>query len=109
MTEQEKKHLIALLDSLISERVPGATRVSKYGGTLYTLKPNEKEGQFCGVFAYKAHVQLSLANGSSLHDPNGLLEGRGKYRRHLSFRSLDDVDEKVIRQFILAASTMDAE
>ncbi len=58
--------------------LPKSSKVAKYGGTLYTLKPDLKKGQFCGVFPYKAHVQLSFAQGASLDDPDGLLEGGGK-------------------------------
>ena len=103
MTDTEKANLIELLDSLVMAAVPKATKVPKYGGTLYTLKPEEKEGQFCGVFPYKAHVQLSFAQGSSLDDPDGLLEGGGKFRRHMTYKSLDDVDAKFVKLFCKAA------
>ena len=103
MTDAEKTNLINLLDTLVMSAVPKATRVAKYGGTLYTLKPEEKEGQFCGVFSYTSHVQLSFAHGASLDDPDGLLEGGGKFRRHLTFKSLDDVDAKVVKRFCKAA------
>ena len=104
MTDAEKQKLIELLDSLVMAAVPKSTKVAKYGGTLYTLKPDEKEGQFCGVFPYKAHVQLSFAQGASLDDPDGLLEGSGKFRRHLTFKSLDDVDAKVVKRFVKAST-----
>lgn len=103
MTDAEKTNLMDLLDSLVMAAVPKASKVPKYGGTLYTLKPDEKEGQFCGVFPYKAHVQLSFAQGSSLDDPDGLLEGGGKFRRHLTYKSLDDVDAKIVKRFCKAA------
>jgi hypothetical protein len=88
--------------------VPKSTKVPKYGGTLYTLNPDEKEGQFCGVFPYKAHVQLSFAKGNELDDPDGLLEGGGKFRRHLTYKSLDEVDAKVVKRFCKAASKLGA-
>ncbi|TWU35621.1 hypothetical protein Q31b_50560 [Novipirellula aureliae] len=103
MTDAEKQNLIGLLDSLVKASLPKATKVAKYGGTLYTLKPDEREGQFCGVFPYKAHVQLSFAQGALLDDPDGLLEGGGKFRRHLTYKSLDDVDAKVVKRFCKAA------
>ena len=43
MTDAEKENLINLLDSLVMAAVPKASKVTKYGGTLYTLKPEEKE------------------------------------------------------------------
>ncbi len=106
MTEAEKMNLVDLLDNLVLAAVPSSTKVPKYGGTLYTLKPDEKEGQFCGVFPYKAHVQLSFAKGNELDDPDGLLAGGGKFRRHLTYKSLDDVDAKVVKRFTNAASKL---
>lgn len=104
MTDAEKKQLIETIDSFVMKAVPKSTKVPKYGGTLYTLKPDEKEGQFCGVFPYKTHVQLSFSKGASLDDPDGLLEGGGKFRRHLNFNRIDDVDGKVIRRFCKEAA-----
>ncbi|MFK8110648.1 MAG: DUF1801 domain-containing protein [Rubripirellula sp.] len=109
MTDAEKDKLIESLDSLVMAAVPKATKVPKYGGTLYTLKPEEKEGQFCGVFPYKAHVQLSFARGASLDDPDGLLGGGGKLRRHLTYKSFDGVDARIVKRFTKAASKLGAE
>lgn len=109
MTDAEKRNLIELLDSLVMAAVPKSTKVAKYGGTLYTLKPDEKEEQFCGVFPYKAHVQLSFAKGNELDDPDGLLEGGGKFRRRLTYKSLDDVDAKTAKRFVKAASKLGTE
>jgi len=56
-------NLIALadeLEELIQATIPKSTRVSKYGGTLFTLKPEEKEGQFCGVFITKLQDHQAL-------------------------------------------------
>ena len=85
-----------MLDELILRAAPKAQTVPKYGGVLYTLKPDEKEGQFCGVFAYMNHVNLSFVNGTSLKDPAGVLQGTGKFRRHVNFKSPDEVNSKVL-------------
>ena len=106
MTDAEKQNLIELLDSLVLAAVPKATKITKYGGTLYTLNPDEKEGQFCGVFPYKAHVQLSFAQGALLDDHDRLLEGDGKFRRHLTYKSLDDVAAKVVKRFVMEAAKL---
>ncbi len=106
MIESEKQHLVAIHEELILSAVPQAKKVAKYGGTLFTRKPDECEGQFCGVFAYKSHVQLSFASGTKLKDPDGRLEGKGKFRRHLKFGSVDEVDAKIVKRFVLAASKL---
>lgn len=91
MTNAEKNALTHGLDELIRRAEPNVETVSKYGGLLYTIRPEEKEGQFCGVFVYKNHVQLSFANGTRLDDPKGILQGGGKYRRHISLTSPDEL------------------
>ena len=98
--------IVERLDRLILDVAPDATRVAKYGGTLYTLQPDEKEGQFCGVFAYKAHVQLSFARGAELADPDGVLEGNGKLRRHLTFKAAADVDERGVKRLLRSAAKL---
>ncbi len=92
MNEAKKQLIGHMLHELILHAAPEATTESKYGGVLYTVKPEEVEGQFCGVFAYKNHVQLSFANGTLLQDPAGVLLGGGKFRRHVNFASPDEVD-----------------
>ena len=69
---------------LVASTVPGAQSSSKYGGTIFTMKPEEKEGQFCGVFPYKSHVQLSFSRGALLDSTTYKLEGSGKHRWHFS-------------------------
>ena len=94
MNESEKKVIEQTLDEIVRKAVPKTTTVPKYGGVLYTLKPDEKEGQFCGVFKYTNHVQLAIGFGPELDDPKKLLKGTGKTRRHVNFESIDDVESK---------------
>ena len=58
MKDHEQAEIVDKLSSLILKAVPKAQVVEKYGGTLYTLKPEEKESQFCGIFQFENHVQL---------------------------------------------------
>ena len=67
-----------MLNDVILKAAPKSQIVEKYGGVLYTLNPDEKEGQFCGVFAYKNHVQLAIGFGPELDDPGNLLQGTEK-------------------------------
>ena len=101
--------LIALaneVESLVIANVPDASAYSKYGGKLFTLKPTEKEGQFCGVYIYKSHVRLSFSNGASLADPAKLLEGNGKLRRHINIKSISDINVKQLGKLIKQSSQL---
>ncbi|WP_395343749.1 DUF1801 domain-containing protein [Ningiella sp. W23] len=94
------------LEEFVKRVVPDCTSYAKYGGTLFTVKPDEKEGQFCGVFTYAEHVQLSFSKGASLNDPKKQLSGNGKYRRHINYKNASDVDfpylEDLIQQSVNA-------
>lgn len=91
------------LEAFILSVVPQATTVNKYGGVLFTVHPEEKEGQFCGVFIYKQHVQLAFSLGAQLDDPHKLLAGSGKYRRHTNFTTLEDLDYAALEKLLLQA------
>ncbi len=101
--------MIALEDEInyfIKELVPGVETVKKYGGTLFTLNPDEKEGQFCGVFMYKKHVQISFSKGAGLKDPSALLLGSGKHRRHVNIVSMETINQKELKKLIKQASRL---
>lgn len=104
MTDVEQEKLKQVLDDIIRRTVPRAETVPKYGGVLYTLKPEEKEGQFCGVFPYKDHVQLAFSNGTELSDPQNVLTGTGKMRRHINFSKPEDVDINIVSGLLRQAA-----
>lgn len=94
--------LASELEDFIQSTVASAVAVKKYGGTLFTVTPDINESQFCGVFIYKNHAQISFSNGAQLSDVKGLLKGSGKYRRHVNFVPADDINfaylEKLLKQ-----------
>ncbi len=94
------------IDELVRHTIKKASTVSKYGGTLYTLKPEEKEGQFCGLFIYKEHVQLVFSQGAILKDADGALEGNGKHRRHINFSVATDIKRPVLVKLIKQAAKL---
>ena len=49
---------------------------------------------FCGIFVYKQHVTVEFGHGAEMADPHGLLEGKGKGRRHLKLHTLEDIENK---------------
>ena len=59
------------------------------GGVLYYL-----EDSFCGIFSYKNHITLEFSKGYQFEDEAGVLEGSGKFRRHIKFKHLSDIRDK---------------
>ncbi len=102
-------YLAAVADELaefVRQTVPESETVQKYGGTLFTLRPEEKEGQFCGIFVHKKHVQLSFSNGAELTDPENLLLGSGKFRRHINVKSSADINFNQLEKLLIQASKL---
>ena len=61
------------------------------------------EGAFAYVDAFKAHVNLGFFHGNDLADPAGLLEGGGKFMRHVKLVPGREVDEVALRRLIASA------
>lgn len=104
MKDHQQAEIVRKLSDLVLKAVPKAQAVSKYGGTLYTLNPEEKEGQFCGIFGYKNHVQLAFTQGALLNDPMKKLEGSGKHRRHINIQDEQDINQAVLKKLVKEAA-----
>lgn len=63
------------------------------------------EGAFAYVNAFKAHVNVGFFRGAEIADPKGLLEGTGKFMRHVKLRPESDVDGGALRRLIATAYT----
>lgn len=79
------------LDSSISEEI-------KYGGFLFS-----SDKPFCGIFSYTKHVSLEFSEGATLPDKFSVLEGEGKFRRHIKLFSEQDISDKHVREYLALA------
>ena len=70
----------------------------KYGGILFAAPE-----PFCGIFVYTQHVSVEFSHGAEIVDLHGLLEGKGKGRRHLKLRTLEDVENKHLTDYLQLA------
>jgi hypothetical protein len=78
--------------------VPDALERVMYGGFMFS-----GDAQFCGVFAYKEHVSVEFGRGCDLDDLYRVLEGGGKYRRHIKLFSVNDITAKFLELYVDAA------
>lgn len=62
-----------------------------------------KDAPFAYVGLFTAHVNLGFFHGASLRDPEGLLEGAGKYMRHVVLKPNQAVDAPALHALIEAA------
>jgi hypothetical protein len=60
---------------------------------------------FAYVNAFTAHVNVGFFQGASLPDPAGMLEGSGKFMRHVKLRPGAAVDQAALKALIQTAFT----
>ena len=61
------------------------------------------DAAFAYVNAFKAHVNVGFFRGAELLDPMSLLEGSGKYMRHVKLRPDGEIDEMALMEIIKSA------
>jgi hypothetical protein len=63
------------------------------------------DAAFGYVNVFTAHVNVGFFRGAEIADPNGLLEGAGKFMRHVKLRPEQDVDAAALKKLIETAYT----
>jgi hypothetical protein len=61
------------------------------------------DAAFAYVDAFRAHASVGFYQGAELPDPHGLLEGSGKFMRHVKLRPDVPVDAAALTRLIRAA------
>jgi hypothetical protein len=61
------------------------------------------DAAFAYVNAFKAHVNVGFFRGAEIADPTGLLEGTGKYMRHVKLNPDRAVDAAAVAKLIETA------
>jgi hypothetical protein len=58
------------------------------------------DAAFAYVNAFTAHVNVGFFRGAEIADPDGLLEGTGKFMRHVKLRPECEVDARALMKLI---------
>lgn len=58
-------------------------------------------GLAIALIPHTAHVNVQLADGAQLPDPDGIVEGTGKRIRHVKCRTLQDVARPALRALLV--------
>lgn len=91
------------LRSLVKAAEPGATiTVNAWGIPTF-----EAKDPFCFYMVGKNHVTFGFHYGTSLNDPEGLLEGTGKNIRHVKLRTVQDLEQKGLKNLVLSAARLE--
>jgi hypothetical protein len=66
----------------------------------------ESNGPMCFFMVGKNHVTFGFLRGTSLPDPEKLLEGTGKNLLHVKLRTVEDLKRPALKKLIVAAAKM---
>jgi hypothetical protein len=58
------------------------------------------DAAFAYVDAFTAHVNVGFFRGAEIADPKGLLEGTGRFMRHVKLRPQSNVDDAALMKLI---------
>ena len=96
LVSAEQAGIVAQIRDIYEEVAPNITEKFIYDGIGFFLNDNH----IGGVYANKKHVSVVFSRGNEMSDPGKLLEGGGKYRRHIKAFAGNDVASKNVRFFV---------
>ena len=82
--------IIRGLRRLVHRVEPGLSEAVKWGNGCWV----GSNGPVAYVYSTPDYVQFGFFRGSSLKDPKGLLEGKGRYVRHTKVHKPSGIDER---------------
>lgn len=97
--DEQIGEILNSLRTIVKENYPESTEEMKYGGICF-FDAGLLVG---GIFPRKMHVSFEFSYGAAMIDQDGLLEGNGKFRRHLKIREIDDIEGKKVAYFLAQA------
>src|SRR6187455_2316465 len=86
----KNRAVIGALRRFVKRVEPTLTEAVKWGNGCWV----GSNGPVAYVYSAPEYVQFGFFRGSSLKDPRGLLEGKGKYVRHTKVRQPSEIDER---------------
>jgi hypothetical protein len=99
----EQQAIEQALRATIRREFPGAVEQVDFGNKLIAFGRSMKiRGLLFAVIAHKAHVNLQLADGADLPNPDGRIEGTGKRIRHVKIRTAEDASSAWVVAIIRA-------
>jgi hypothetical protein len=96
-----------LIDVILGE-LPDARHELKWGQLTFT-RDGDWDHWICAISPTKGAVKLVIHKGSLLDDPQGAMEGTGRYRRSISFRAPEEVDRDLVAPILRQAADRQTE
>ncbi|MFD0855066.1 DUF1801 domain-containing protein [Actinomadura adrarensis] len=94
--------IVEKLRVLVRECAPHAAEVVLYGSPAW-----KGTRSMAIISVSKTHLTFAFDRGAEFDDPHGLLAGTGKKTRHVKLKSMTDVNEPALRDYITQAAKLD--
>ena len=92
--------IIRALRRFVKRVEPGLSEAVKWGNGCWI----GKDQPVAYVYSDTEYVQFGFFMGSSLKDPKGLLEGKGRYVRHTKVRAPSEIDQRAFAALLRQAA-----
>jgi len=106
MDSDTRDQIVAAVIATARAAAPDMTLRQMYGGTVFELENGIAQSRIGGVYGYDAHVSVEFAQGALFDDPFGRLNGKGKARRHLKLRAIDEIEGQDLASYLDHAITL---
>jgi len=94
--------IIRELRQLVKRVVPGLEETVKWGNGCWV----KGKANVAYVYSAAKYVQFGFFDGSALTDPKALLEGSGKYVRHVKVHAVSEIDERAFASLLKEAAAV---
>ena len=92
--------IIRALRKFVRQREPKLTEAVKWGNGCWLGQTHP----VAYVYSADGYVQFGFFRGSSLKDPHGLLDGTGRYVRHIKVHTRAEIDERAFGALLRQAA-----
>jgi hypothetical protein len=96
------RKIIRELRKFVKRIAPGLAEAVKWGNGCWV----GGNGPVAYVYSATEYVQFGFFGGSALKDPKRLLEGEGKYVRHIKVHSTSGIDEPAFAALLRQAARL---
>ena len=98
----QNRAIIGALRDFVKRVQPRLTEAVKWGNGCWV----GKKRPVAYVYAATGYVQFGFFMGSSLKDPKKMLEGAGKYVRHIKVSDPSEIDERAFAALLRQAARL---
>jgi len=96
----KNQEIIRVLPTFVKRVEPGLREAVKWGNGCWI----GRMGPVAYVYSDTGHVQFGFFYGSSLKDPKGLLQGKGRYVRHTKVHDPSGIDRRAFAALLKQAA-----